>query len=101
MISTMGFRARLLTGAALGVLFAGSALAQNPPPRHRHHAADGINARLERMEHGIEEQQAKIHRWKNQVGNSEAVGTSGGATQAAANQPAEVSDSQVQQIEAE
>jgi phosphate-selective porin OprO and OprP len=103
MDSTIWFRARLFAGAALCALFASQALAQDvPAPKHRHrHTTDAVAARLDRLEHLIEEQQAEIHRLKSQVGNTQVANESGGATQAAASQPSEVSDSQVAQIQAE
>jgi len=104
MHSTIRFRARLFAGAALGALFATQALAQEAPtPKHRHlrHAVDSVSARLDRLEHIIEEQQAEIHRLKSQVGNAQVAAQSGGATQPNPNQTSEVSDSQVAQIQAE
>ncbi|MBV8799502.1 MAG: hypothetical protein JO208_06810 [Alphaproteobacteria bacterium] len=95
--------ARLCIGAAVGALFASQAVAQDAHLKHRHlrHAVDSVSARLDRLEHVIEEQQAEIHRLRSQVGTAQASNMSGGATQPAASQSSEVSDSQVAQIEAE
>lgn len=102
MISSTLSRAKLFAGAALGALLATQAVAQDAPPKHRHHrTADSIGARLDRLEHVIEEQQAEIRRLKSRVGNAQAANESGGATQASASQSSEVSDSQVAQIQAE
>jgi phosphate-selective porin OprO/OprP len=54
---------------------------------------------LDRLEHVIEEQQAEIHRLKSQVGNADIAAQSGGAS--AQLQRPDVSDSQVQQLQAE
>ena len=97
-MSRLGFHARLFAGAAFSALLATQAMAQNPPPRHRHRAADSIAARLDRLEHVIDEQQAEIHRLKAQVDTTQAAAQSGSAAEP---QSTEVSDSQVQQIEAE
>jgi phosphate-selective porin OprO/OprP len=91
------FRARLFAGAAVGALLATQAIAQDVPRRHHHKAADGVSARLDRLERVIEEQQAEIRRLRGQVGNTQAVAQSGSAAQ----QLPEVNDSQVQQIQAE
>lgn len=93
-------RARLLVSAAAAALLATHAAEAAPAHRHRH-AGDGISARLDRLEQVIEQQQAEIHRLRSQVSNGQVANASGGATQPSQNQSSEVSDSQVQQIEAE
>jgi phosphate-selective porin OprO and OprP len=96
-----GFRARLL-GAAATALVASGAMAQDAPPKHRHrHSAGSIAARLDRLEHVIEEQQAEIHRLKAQVGNTQVATASGSGIQPSPTRSSDVSDSQVAQIEAE
>ena len=99
MRSSTYFRTQLFIGAAASALLATQAVAQDTPaPKHRHHrSADGVAARLDRLEHVIEEQQAEIHRLKAQVDNTQVTAQSGGATP----QSSEVNDSQVAQIEAE
>jgi len=96
-----GFRARLLLSAAAAAIFAGGALAQDAQaPRHRHrHADDSVAARLDRLEHVIEEQQAEIRRLRAAVGNTQVAAQSGGATQQS---PAPgVSNAQAQELQAQ
>jgi phosphate-selective porin OprO/OprP len=83
-------------------LFAGGAFAQDASPKHRHrHVADSISARLDRLEHVIDEQQAEIQRLKAQVGGTQVAAQSGGASQASAQPSSDLSDSQAAQIEVE
>ncbi|MBV9570056.1 MAG: hypothetical protein JO056_02330 [Alphaproteobacteria bacterium] len=91
-------RARLLAGAAAAVMVATQGGAQAAPSKHRRHAIDSVAARLDRLEHVIEAQQAEIRRLRSQVSNTEIATQTGGAPQ---QQPSEMSDSQVQQLEAE
>src|SRR3569623_1244117 len=98
MILETSFRGRLLAGAAFGVLAAMQSAAQAAPAKHHRHHVDSISARLDRLEQVIEAQQAEIHRLKNQVGATQVAAGSGGATQP---QAPDVSDSEVQQLQAE
>jgi phosphate-selective porin OprO/OprP len=89
-------RVNLFTGAAIGALVATQTFAQSATPSHHRKAADGVSARLDRLERIIEEQQTEIRRLRSQVGSTQV------AAQPANGPPqAEVSDSQVQQIQAE
>ena len=68
----IGIRATLLASAASVAMLAAPAWAQDASkdaPK-RHHYADGIGARLDRMEHVIEEQQAQIASLKAQIGQT-------------------------------
>lgn len=98
MTFTTSLRARLLAGAAFTALAATQPMAHAAPAKHHRRHVDSITARLDRLEHVIEAQQAEIHRLKNQVGNTQVAAGSGGATQP---QAADVSDSEVQQLQAE
>ena len=67
-----GIRATLLAGAASVALLAGPASAQdasNDAPKHHRHT-DGVAARLDRLEHVIEDQEAQIKSLKAQVGQT-------------------------------
>ncbi len=101
-MQSSSFRARLCIGVAAGALLATQAVAQDAPRKHRHlrHAVDSVSARLDRLEHIIEEQQAEIHRLRSQVANPQASNQPAGATQAA-NQSSDLTDSQAAQIEVE
>ncbi|HEX3664590.1 MAG TPA: porin [Rhizomicrobium sp.] len=102
MDSTKSLRARLFAGAAISAVLATQAIAQNAPPKHHHRkAVDSVSARLDRLEHVIEEQQAEIHRLRAQVGNTQVAAQSGGAIQPATNPSPDVSDADVQQLQAE
>ena len=98
MISRVNLRARLLAGAAIGTLLVAQSVAHAATAKHHRHRVDSIAARLDRLEQVIEAQQAEIHRLKNQVGNAQVAQGSGGANQTGA---PEVSDSEVQQLQAE
>jgi phosphate-selective porin OprO and OprP len=71
-LKTDRLRATLLAGAASAALLAGPVSAQDAP-KHHHHPADGISARLDRMERIIEDQEAQIKSLKAQVGQTAVV----------------------------
>jgi hypothetical protein len=79
----------LLAGACASALLAGHAFAQDatmaPAAKHRHHAANSVERRLDRLEQVIEEQQSEIRSLKSQLGGH--GGTSGGAGSVAAVPP--------------
>jgi hypothetical protein len=78
----------LLVGACASALLAGHSFAQTesatstPPAKHRHHAVNSVEQRLDRLEKVIEEQQTEIRSLKSQLGGQ--VGASGGAGTVAA-----------------
>src|SRR5262245_45839067 len=94
----------ILLGAAACAWLGAPASAQTAtdaqPKKHHHHAASGVEDRLNRMERLIEEQAAEIRDLKAKVGEANA---SGGATTAAApTQPApqpEVSAAEFQALQ--
>ena len=97
-------RKLLLAGACVSALFAGHAFAQDatstPPAKHRHHAGNSLEQRLDRLERVIEEQQGEIRSLKSQLNGP--GGASGGATSAAAMPPQpqpEVSAAQFQALQ--
>jgi hypothetical protein len=95
-----------LLGASTLALISGHALgqtdttAQPPPAKHRHHAVETMEQRLDRLERVIEEQQSEIRTLKAQVGPG---ATSGGAASVAAAPPPppqpEVSAAQFQALQ--
>jgi len=100
MNSSRSLRARLFVGAAVSTVLITQAVARDAAPEHhQRRPVDSIATRLDRLEHVIEEQQAEIHRLKSQVGNADIAAQSGGA--AAQLQRPDISDSQVQQLQAE
>lgn len=80
----------VLLSACASTLLAGHALGQTdaaaspPAVKHRHHAAQSMEQRLDRLERVIEEQQSEIRSLKAQVGQG---GASGGAASVAAAPP--------------